>query len=99
MNGTEWHGWRWFPDRSGWFVHIRMMALRWRPPASLGLDADRMREKLCAAADENAAWLVHPCLSVLHEPERFPESAHVRLAVWLAVNTPPVELSRLRTTT
>src|SRR5512135_2765866 len=95
----EWHGWGWLPDRSGWFAYVREMARTWSPPSSLRLDVDHLRARIGEAAGRDARWLVHPCLSGLHEREQFPDAAHARLAVWVAVNTPPPERDQLGTLT
>lgn len=87
---TPWSGWHWLPDRTSWFEQVRQKALAWVPPAGLVSEPGRVRACLVQAAEQRAAWLVHPCTAALLTEPRpdTARAAHARLAVWAAVHAP-----------
>lgn len=80
--------WSWIPDNRSWALSVAEAADRWSPDPALGLSAAPLRDAIAAAAERGgAAWLLHPCISRLTEPNPADARRDVILAAWVAGHT------------
>lgn len=63
--------------------------MAWQPPLAIAVDRQAVLNEIIRASDEQATWLLHPCLAPLVDNSSFDAwDAHVRLIAWVAAHSP-----------
>jgi hypothetical protein len=79
--------WEWIPNPQPWSLSVARLAEHWCPDRTLLSFAGELRESIEKAADANAEWLLHPCMSRVTQPEPASPSRDLILAAWVAGNS------------
>ena len=79
--------WEWIPDARPWSNSVARAAETWTPDRALDLCVGEFRDGIGKAADAGAAWVLHPCMSRVTQPEFGGVSRDVIFAAWVAGNT------------